>query len=86
MNCVDISGRVRKNIDKLYRYFEFEIPYYEDSKHSPTLIVMKYWTNMPDSRLMTIEENSRVLIHGHLDNHETFGTILIVETIETMHQ
>ena len=85
MNCVDITGRLRANIDNIFRYFEYELPYFDESKYGSTIIVTKFWTNQPNSRLNVIKEDSRVIIHGHLDKHDKFGTILIVEQIECLH-
>ena len=84
MNCVDITGRVRENIDENFRYFEYELPYLQEPHYGPTKIVIQYWTNFPKSRMIALENNTRVLIHGHLDAHEKFGTILIVEQLETL--
>jgi len=85
MNCVDITGRVREALDETYRKFEYELPYFDDPSRAKTFIVVKFWNNTPNARLITLEENTRVLIHGHLDSHEKFGTILIVEQLETLH-
>lgn len=85
MNCVDITGRLREKIDEIYRYFEYELPYLEEPKEGPNLIVIKYWTNLPKSRLVMLNDNARVIIHGHLDRSENFATILVVEQIEVIH-
>ena len=85
MNSVNIIGFLRENIDDNFRYFEYELPYLEDSLAGPTKIVIKNWTNQPNSRLISLPINSRVAIHGHLDAHEKFATILVVEEIQVLH-
>ena len=85
MNCVDITGRLKENIDNVFRYFEYELPYLDEPENGPNIIVLKFWTNLPNSRLNNLPDKSRVIIHGHLDVHEKFGTILVVEQMEALH-
>ena len=85
MNCVDITGRVREKIDNIYRYFEYELPYFDEPKHGPNRIVIRNWTNTENSSIIMLEGNTRVIIHAHLDVVEKFGTILVVEHLESLH-
>ena len=84
MNSINIIGMLRKNIDEIYRNFEYELPYSEDPLKPNPIIVVKQWTNMPNSRLIAIPEGTRVAIHGHLDYNEQFGTIIIVEQCQSL--
>ena len=84
MNSVNIIGYLRENLDEYYRTFEYELPYFEENNTAVAKIVVKYWTNQPKARLITLPENSRVAIQGHLDAHEKFGTILIVEQVQVL--
>ena len=86
MNCVDITGRLKDIIDENYRYFEYELPFLAEPEGAAPLIVLKYWTNVPKSRLVLLQPNTRVIIHGHLEAHEKFATILIVEQLEVLHK
>ena len=86
MNCVDITGRVKEVIDDNYRYFEYELPFLAEPEGKIPLIVTRFWTNVPKSRLIVLPLNTRVIIHGHLEAHEKFGTILIVEQLEVLHK
>ena len=86
MNSICISGKLREAINDMYRVLEYELPSLAESETGETKIVCKYWTNQGQTRLHLIENNTRVLIKGHLDGHKEFGTILIVEFIEIMHQ
>ena len=82
MNSVNIIGFLRENIDETYRYFEYELPYMEENAEAKTIIVIRNWTNQPGSRLSLYPAGTRVAIHGHLDAHEKFATILVVEDIQ----
>ena len=84
MNSVSLIGFLRENIDDTFRYFEYELPYMEENENIKTRIVIRNWTNQPNSRLNICPENSRAAIHGHLDAHEKFGTILVVEEIQIL--
>lgn len=84
MNAVNIIGMLRENIDDYYRYFEYERPYDEKSTVEIAKIVVKHWSNQPKSRLITMPINARVAITGHLDANEKFGTILVVEQIQSV--
>jgi hypothetical protein len=84
MNSVNIIGFLRENIDDTFRNFEYELPYLEENEKARTVIVVRNWTNQPNSRLNLYPANSRVAIHGHLDGHEKFGTILVVEQLQVI--
>ena len=86
MNSICISGKLREAIDEKYRLLEYELPYFEEPTSGESKIFCRYWSNQESTRLHAIEDNSRVLIQAHLEGHEKFGTILVVEEIEIMHQ
>ena len=86
MNCVDITGKLKDTIDDIYRYFEYELPFLAEPENAEPIIVLKYWTNMPKSRLVVLQNDTRVILHGHLEGHKKFGTILIVEQLEAIHK
>ena len=86
MNSVDIIGFLREGIDDYFRYFEYELPYLEENEKVVPKIVVKYWANQPKSRLIVLPSSTRVAIHGHLDAHEKFGTILIVEQVQVLRE
>ena len=85
-NSICLSGKLRDALDEKFRVLEYELPYFEEPKSGEAKIICKYWNNQENTRLHAIATNTRVIIHGHLDGHEKFGTILVVEQIETMHQ
>ena len=84
MNAVSIIGFLREKIDDQYRYFEYELPFMQESNMTVPRIVIKSWTGQPNSRLIVLEDNVRVAIHGHLDGDPKFGTILIVEELQAL--
>ena len=84
MNSVNIIGMLREKIDDNYRYFEYEMPNLDEPSGGPTRIVVRNWTNQPNSRLLVLQENTRVAIYGHLDSSEKFGTILVVEELQAL--
>lgn len=84
MNSVSIIGILKEKIDSVYRNFDYELPYSEDPSKPTPHIVVKYWSNQADTRLIVIPDNTRVAIHGHLDLDEKYGTILIVESFQTL--
>lgn len=84
MNSVCIIGFLREKIDDIYRYFEYELPYFDENENAKTIIVVKFWANQPNARLISMPENSRVAIRGHLDAHEKYGTIIVVEQIQSV--
>ena len=86
MNSVQIIGLLRERIDDYYRNFEYELPFMEEKCRVVPRIVIRNWTEQPRPRLIFLEDGTRVALHGHLDAHEKFGTILVVEQIETAHK
>ena len=84
MNSVNVIGMLRERIDGYYRYFEYELPYEEENNEAENKIVIRYWTEQPDSRLLVLPNNTRVAIEAHLDAHKDFGTILIVEQVQVL--
>lgn len=84
MNSVDIIGFLRETIDEKFRYFEYELPFLEENDQAIPKILIKFWSNQPKTRLISFPEGTRVAIHGHLDAHEKFGTILIVEQVQSL--
>ena len=85
MNSVNISGILKETIDDKYRYFEYLLPYNEENEDGlVTKIVVTFWTKQPKPRLIVLPENTRVMISGHLDVSQKFGTILLVEQLEVI--
>ena len=84
MNNVSIIGMLREVLDDYNRYFEYELPFSQDSGNVVPRIVVRYWTRQPKTRLIVLAENTRVAMHGHLENDEKFGTILLVEQLEVI--
>ena len=84
MNCVNLIGFLRENIDDCFRYLEYELPFFQENESVVPKIVLKYWTEQPNTRLNALPLNARVAIHGHLDAHKRFGTIIIVEEIQQL--
>lgn len=82
MNSVSIIGYLRENINEQLRYFEYELPFFQENEAAVPKIVVKYWTGRAGSRLDVLPINTRVAIQGHLDAHEKFGTIIIVEDLQ----
>ena len=84
MNSVDIIGMLREKVDNQFRFFEYELPFLEEANNAPTTIIVRFWTDQLNSRLLVLEPNTRVALHGHLDGHEKFGTILVVEQFQVL--
>ena len=82
MNSVSIIGYLRENINDYLRYFEYELPFFQENEAAVPKIVVKYWTEQPNSRVNVLPANTRVAIQGHLDAHEKFGTIIVVEELQ----
>ena len=85
MNYFDVTGRLREKIDDKFRYLEYELPDLREPDEGESRIVCCYWTKQPDSRLIQLADHTRVIIHGHLEPTEKFGTILVVEHLESLH-
>ena len=86
MNAVVLTGHLQEIFDKGIREFAYDIPFADEKSNEKRHIKVKYWTNQKDNRLTMLPRNSRVLIHGHLDEHEIFGTILLAEELEVIWQ
>lgn len=84
MNSVNISGILKEGLDEFHRYFEYTLPFFQEGNVAIPRIIVKNWTNQPGARLIALPDNTRVLIHGHLDGHDKFGTILLVEQLEVV--
>jgi len=84
MNCIDIIGIVKDKIDDFYRKFEYDVPFEFKDQNEAHVIVVRYWTEQGNNRLIMLPDNTRVAIHGHLDNTKEFGTILLVEQLEVI--
>ncbi len=82
MNQVSLIGILRENIDDNYRYFEYELPFGDDPMKKNPIIVVKNWTGQPKSRLLVMPSGSKIAVEAHLDSHEKFGTILVVEQFQ----
>ena len=84
MNSVSIIGFLREKIDNIYRYFEYELNYDNEINSPRTLIVVRYWEDQENTRLLVLPNNTRIALQGHLDAHEKFGTILVVELFQLL--
>ena len=84
MNNVNIIGMLREKVDDTSRYFEYELPYENEKGDTSARIVVKNWTNQSKTRVSVMPEGARVAISGHLDGSEKFGTILIVEQLQSV--
>ena len=84
MNSVNVIGILKEKIDDNFRYFEYELPYLDEPVEGPNIIVVKNWTNQPNSRLLVLDVGTRVALHAHLDTSKKFGTILVVEELQAL--
>lgn len=84
MNSVELIAVLKENIDDRHRYVEYALPTYNDDNKNSQILVARYWSNQPLTLLNKYEVGRRVAIRGHLDAHEKFGTIVIVETLELL--
>lgn len=84
MNTVCIIGILKEKIDDKHRYFEYDVPYEIEHETLTPRIIIRYWTDQDNPRLIVLPENTRVAIHGHLDVSKNFGTILLVEQLEVI--
>ena len=84
MNSINIIGLLKPRIDEYYRYFEYELPFDQEDNGLDHTIIIKYWTNLPDSRLLVLADNTRVALQGHLDTDKTHGTIIIVSEVQVI--
>ena len=84
MNSVNIIGCLLETIDEKHRYMEYELPFLQENNKVKPIIVVKYWTEQSNTRLNVLEKGTRVAISGHLDASEKYGTILIVEELQSL--
>lgn len=84
MNSVEIIGIVKEKIEDKYRKIEYPIPYPRGTSKDSQFINCIYWTSTSDNRLTTIVDGKRIALRGHLDAHEKFGTIIVVEQFEVL--
>lgn len=84
MNQVNIIGILKDNIDEYLRYFEYERPCEQEGIRKAAIIPTKFWTEQPNSRLITLPNNTRVAISGRLDTHDKFDVILICEELQVL--
>lgn len=82
MNSVELIAVLKENIDDKFRYAEYALPTFNDDNKNIQVVVTRYWSNQPNTILNRYEVGKHVAIRGHLDAHEKFGTIVIVETLE----
>ena len=83
MNSITIFGVLQEKIDGYYRYFNFELPDMAEPISGEARIVIRYWGEQPNSRLLLFDVGTRIALQGHLDAHEKFGTIIVVEQFRT---
>ena len=84
MNSVTLTGVLKEKTDRQFRGLVYDTPFIDCSEESVRKIKVKYWTPQHKSRLMLLPKDTKVLIHGHLESHEIFGTILLAEELEVI--
>ena len=84
MNSFALTGILKGVVDKRYRDLEYDSPFSNDNLKDVRHIKVIYWTSQCENRLITLNHGTRVLIHGHLEEHEIFGTILLAEELEVI--
>lgn len=84
MNSVELIASLKEKVDPYFRKIEYELPAFNDDGKNTATILVKYWPSQPNSRLIELEENKLVAIRGHLDAHEKFGTIVVVEQFKVI--
>lgn len=84
MNSVNLICVIQPPIDDVYREVEYLLPCFNDDGKNSQKLICKYWPGSPKSRFMQIKDGTRVVLCGHLDAHEKFGTILVVEQFEVL--
>ena len=84
MNSVTLTGILKEQIDKDFRDLIYDTPFSDYHFLEVRHIKVKYWTHQHETRLSIIPSDSKVLIHGHLEEHEKFGTILLAEELEVI--
>lgn len=84
MNSFSLTGILKQRVDKRYRDLEYDSPFSNEDLKDVRHIKVVYWTKQDENRLTTLKHGTRVLIHGHLEEHEIFGTILLAEELEVI--
>lgn len=84
MNNVSLIAVIKTDIDDMFRQVEYGLPCFNEKGVDTQVINCKYWPNSPKSRFNQLQIGTKIAICGHLDAHEKFGTILIVEQFETL--
>ena len=84
MNAVIITGYLKEKVDMDFRDFVYETPFSDDGLLEERHIKIKYWTPQHQNRLTILPDATKVLVHGHLEQHEKFGTILLAEELEVI--
>jgi len=84
MNSVTLTGIITNKIEGKFRELIYDAPFNDREGLDVRHIKVKYWSNQLETRLMKIEDFKKVLIHGHLEEHEKFGTILLAEELEVI--
>ena len=84
MNSVTLTGILKDCVNKAYRDLSYDTPFTNGDLKEERHIKVKYWTGQHETRLMKLPKDTRVLIHGHLEEHEIFGTILLAEELEVI--
>ena len=86
MNLVSITGVLKECDESTFRILEYDAPYTDKGCLETRRIKIKYWTFHDVTRVTLLPINTQVLIQGHLEEHEIFGTILLVEKLEVIGQ
>ena len=84
MNSVELIVSLKEKVDSFFRKVEYELPSFNENGKNTASILVKYWPSQPNSRLIELDGNRLVAIRGHLDTHEKFGTIVVVEQFKVI--
>lgn len=84
MNSIALTGVLKEKVNDLYRDLEYDSPFSIEEVKEVRHIKVVYWTKQNQNRLTNLIKGTRVLIHGHLEEHEIFGTILLAEELEVI--
>ena len=84
MNSVAVTGILKEKANQKYRELEYDSPFAKRDLKEIRHIKVVFWTEQNENRLTNLDSGSRVLIHGHLEEHEIFGTILLAEELEVI--
>lgn len=84
MNSVELLAVLKDKINPNFRKIEYELPSFNDSGKNIAQICARYWPSQPNSRFIELESGRLVSIRGHLDAHEEFGTIVVVEQFKVI--